>query len=90
MAAPARRTAEEKGRLGDELYERDIRPRVEAAHHGKIVAIDVDSDDYAIGDMVVTAAERLREQRPDADIWCERVGYRTLRHILGGSFRSTG
>ena len=90
MAAPARRTAEEKGRLGDELYERDIRPQVEAAHHGKIVAIDVDSGDYAIGDMVVTAAERLRERCPDADIWCLRVGYGVLRRFGGGSFRRTG
>ena len=88
MTTPVRRTAEEAGRLGDEIYERDIRPQVEETHHGKIVAIDVDSGDYAIGDMVVTAAECLRERRPEADIWAVRVGYRgyrTLGGIGGGS-----
>lgn len=45
----------------------------------------------AIGDMVVTAAKRLRERRPDAvDVWSVRVGYRTLRHFGGGSMRRTG
>ena len=42
---PTRRTAEETGRLGDEIYERDIRPKVEDTHYGKIVAINVDSGD---------------------------------------------
>ena len=40
---PARRTAEKADILGDEIYERDIKRQVEDAHHGKIVAIDVDS-----------------------------------------------
>ena len=88
-AGPARprRPREETARLGDEIYQREIRNQVEADHHGKIVAIDVDSGEYAIGDMAVTAAERLRERRPDANIWGVRVGYRGLCHFGGGSFR---
>ena len=85
MNAPKRRTAQETGRLGDEIYERDIRPKVEKTHHGKIVAIDVDSGDYAIGDVGVTTAERLLERRPDADIWCVKVGYRALRSFGAGA-----
>ena len=69
MATPTRRTAEEARRLGEAIYERDIRPQVEATHRGEYVAIDLDSGDYAIGDMVVTASKRLRERRPDADVW---------------------
>ena len=87
---PARRSAEETGRLGDEIYEKDIRSQVEETHHGKIVAIDVDSGDYAIGDTVSAASERLRERCPDADVWAVRVGYRTLHHFGGGSFRRAG
>ena len=90
MNRPIRRPREETARLGEEIYERDIRLQVEETHHGKVVAIDVDSGDYAIGDMVVTAAERLREQRPDANVWSVRVGYRTLRSFGGGSLRRTG
>ena len=88
MAAPTRRPRDEVARLGQEIYERDIRPQVEATCHGRIVAIDVDSGDYAVDDMAVTAAERLRARRPDAQVWGVRVGYRGLCHFGGGSFRS--
>ena len=61
MTTPTR-PAEETARLGDEIYDRDIRPQVEETCHGKIVAIDVDSGNYAVADTVVAAAERLRSQ----------------------------
>jgi len=37
------RPSDEIARLGDEIYERDIRARVEEDHQGEIVSIDVDS-----------------------------------------------
>ena len=89
MATPAGRPAEETARLGNEIYEKDIRPRVEAAHHGKVIAIDVDSGDYSIADTASVAARRLRERRPDAGVWLMRVGYKTLRHFGGNSLRRT-
>ena len=85
MTMPTGRTAEETGRLGDEIYERDIRRLVEAEHHGEFVAIDVDSGDYAIAGSVLAAAERLRERRPNADGWLVRVGHPTLRTFGGSS-----
>ena len=81
------RSVEETGRLGNEIYERDIRPRVEDKYHGKMVAIDVDSGDYAIDEEAMDAAERLRERRPGADIWCLRIGYGVLRHFGARSLR---
>ena len=88
--APPSRPAEETARLGDEIYERDIRRQVEADHHGEVVAIDVDSASWAIGDSDVTATDNLWAQRPDAyDIWCVRVGYRALYSLGGGSLRSS-
>ena len=85
-----RRSPEEAGRIGDAIYEREIRPLVETAHHGKIVSIDVDSGDYAVGDSVIAATDRLREQHPDADIWSIRIGYGVLRQFGGGSLRRSG
>ena len=88
---PTRRPAEETARLGDEIYERDIRPQVEATHHGAIVAIDVDSGSWAIADSVLGAAERLRAKRPDAtDVWSVRVGYRALYSFGRSSVRRAG
>ena len=88
---PPRRPREETARLGDEIYERDIRPQVEADHHGDYVAIDVDSGSWAISDDLRTAAKRLRTQRPGAiDVWLLRVGYRALHHFGGRPIRSAG
>ena len=81
---------EETARLGDEIYERDIRQRVEADHHGEVVAIDVGSGDYAIADTALAAADALRERRPALDIWVVRVGYPALRTFGGSSLHRTG
>ena len=91
MEVPApTRPKEETARLGKEIYERDIRPQVEPDHRGRVVAIDVDSGEYAIADTASVAAKRLRAQRPDAGVWLMRVGYRTLRHFGGSSLRGAG
>ena len=87
-AMPPRRPSEETARLGDEIYERDIRRQVEADYRGEVVAIDVDSGSWAIGDNVIAARDRLRTQRPDAiDVWLLRVGYRALHHFGGRPLR---
>ena len=86
-----RRQREETARLGKEIYERDIRRQVEADHHGEIVAIDVDSGNWAVADGEVAAVDRLRAMRPSAvNVLCERVGYRALRSFGAGSLRRAG
>ena len=82
------RPRDEIARLGDEIYERDIRPQVETDHYGEVVAIDVDSGRWAIGDNVIIATDYLRAQCPDAiDVWLLRVGYRALYHFGGRPLR---
>ena len=90
MTIPTHRTVEETASLGDQIYERDIRPHVEPEHVGEVIAIDVDSGDYALADSASAAAKRLREGRPDAQVWLMRVGYETLRSFGGGSRRRAG
>ena len=86
-----RHPREETVRLGKEIYERDIRPQVEAGHHGHIVAIDVDSGGWAVADSEIVAVDRLREVHPGAvNVLCERVGYRALRSFGAGSVRRSG
>ena len=86
-----RRPCEETARLGKELYERDIRGLVEVGHHGQIVAIDVDSGDWAVADGETAAVDRLRDLHPGAvNVLCERVGYRALRSFGTGSVRRPG
>ena len=88
--ARQRRPREEAIRLGKEIYERDIRQKVEEAHHGEIISIDVESGDWAIGDSVIAATDSLWAQRPDAvDIYSLRMGYGVLRHFGGRPLRRT-
>ena len=83
-----RRHREEAIRLGKEIYERDIRQKVEDSHHGEIISIDVESGDWAIGDSVIAATDSLWAQRPEAvDIYSLRIGYGVLRHFGGRPLR---
>ena len=84
------RPKEEIARLGKDIYERSIRQRVEADHHGEIISIDVDSGSWAVGEDVIAARDRLRMQCPEAiNVLFERIGYRALASIGGGSLRRT-
>ena len=66
----------ETGRLGEEIYERDIRPLIEEAHVGEYVAIDVDSGNWALADDLLAAAAKLRAADPEAaNVWLIWVGY---------------
>lgn len=74
-------TAEEVARLGDEIYERDIRPLVEAGNEGKVVAIDVRTGAYELADDVLTSGIRLRERLPEAEIWFVRIGHPAVHRL---------
>jgi hypothetical protein len=74
-------SAEETARRGDETYDRQIRAVVEAGNFGKIVAIDVETGAYALGETALDASRRLRLQQPSAEIWFVRIGSAALHHI---------
>ena len=83
------RSTEEVARLGREIYERDIRRHVEAQHHGDIVAIDVDSGNWAIASDLLEAVDLLQAQHPGAvNLLCEKVGHRALTRFGFGPLRS--
>jgi hypothetical protein len=73
----------EFARRGDEIYNRDIRPQVEAGNKGKFVAIDIESGAWEMDADDYTATERLLNRLPDAQIWLVRVGHRAAYRIGG-------
>lgn len=90
-AMPSHRARQDTARLGNEVYERDIRSQVEAEHYGEIVAIDVAGGEWAIGKSLGAAVQLLRVQHPDAhDVWSVRVGQRLLYSFGAISLRKTG
>jgi hypothetical protein len=41
-----------------------------------MVAIDIDSSDFAVADDALVATDLLLARRPKAKIWLEQIGYR--------------
>jgi len=90
MSGPKPRySAEETARRGDEIYDSHVRAQLEAEHRGKVVAIDVDTGAYALGETAVAASAQLLAEHPDAQVWLARVGHRAL-HRIGSSARQEG
>lgn len=59
---------------GQEVYE-EIKDQLEPDHHGEIVAIEVESGEYFLGDSVVAAAKKGRAKHPDKLFFFVKIGY---------------
>ena len=67
-------TTEEIARRGQELYEQNVRRRVEPEHDGRFLVVDVESGDYEVAEDDLTASDRMLARRPDAMLYGLRVG----------------
>jgi hypothetical protein len=74
---------------GDELYETKIRSQIEEGNDGKIVAIDIETEDFEVDASEINACDRLEARHPDAQIWIIRVGSRHVRRFGGRMKRSS-
>jgi len=82
-----RYSKEEIARRGQDLYESDIRQQIEAGNEGKIVAIDIETGEFEVGDTVMAATDSLFERQPDAQPWTLRVGYTAVYHFGSRSLK---
>jgi hypothetical protein len=76
-------TTEQIGRRGQEIYERDIRPKVMPQHKGKFLVLDIETGQYEIDADDSQAEERLKARVPGAVMCGVRIGY-TSAYTLGG------
>jgi hypothetical protein len=76
-----RYSKEEFARRGDEIYERDICPLVEAGNAGKFVVIDIETGAYELDTDELIASDRLLARYPDAQVWLRRVGSHYVRRF---------
>jgi hypothetical protein len=76
-----RYSKKEFARRGDEIYERDIRPTLEAGNEGKFVVIDIETGAYEIDADELAASDRLLARYPNAQIWLIRIGSRYARRF---------
>lgn len=83
-----RYSKEEFARRGDEIYEREVLPRLAAEDEGKFVLIDIETGDYELDRDEIAASDRLFARRPEAQIWFRQVGSRYARRF-GPRFKTT-
>ena len=82
-----RYSKEELAQRGQELYESGIRQQVEASNEGKIVAIDIETGEFEVGEIVMAATDRLFACIPDAQPWTIRIGHRAVYHFGSRSLK---
>lgn len=82
-----RYSKEEHAQRGTAMYDQRVRLQVEAGNRGKVVALDVDTGDFELAEDTLVASQRLMARRPDAQIWCVRIGYPAV-HRFGSRVRA--
>lgn len=88
MATVPRYSRDEVARRGDEIYEREVLPRLGAQDEGKFALIDVETGDYEVDSDEIAASDRLLARRPDAQVWIRQVGSRYARRF-GPRFKTS-
>ena len=79
--------ADEQMLKAREIYMRIIIPTLQEENSEKIVAIDVDSEDFEIGDDLIQIVRALRVRRPHATVCGFRLGGGAIDRIGGSSLR---
>ena len=81
----ARFNGDEIASRGEALYEQRIRQQVELEENiGKLLAIDIETGAYAIGDDPVAISRKLLKLHPGAATWTRRIGYDAV-YAVGGT-----
>jgi hypothetical protein len=69
------------------IYRTKLKPKLEGKYKGRIVAIDVESEDYFVGKTVLEAIEKGRKKHPGKLFYAVRIGYPAV-HSLRRSWPS--
>jgi hypothetical protein len=81
-------SGEEIARRGKECYA-SLREKVEVdGNIGKLIAIDLKTRDYEIGEDLLAISHRLKARRPNAELWAERIGFNAV-YTVGGTLTRT-
>lgn len=74
---------EEFARWGNEIYDREVLPRLSAEDAGKFVAIDIETGAFECDEDEIVASNRLLARNPEAQIWFRSVGSPHTRRCRG-------
>ena len=71
---------------GREIYETQLRDKLEPEHFGKYLVIDIETGQYEIDEDHLTAVHRLIANKSDGKRFGMRIGYRTIGRFGGRRF----
>ena len=74
-------TAQEIARRGEEIYEREFKDKLEPAHIGKFLVIDIDTGDSEMDSDEVAAFQRAMARNPDGRRYLKRIGFSAAHHL---------
>jgi hypothetical protein len=81
-------SGEEITRQGKALYKR-LRTQIETEENlGKLIAVNVETGDYEIGDDLIVLSRHLQAKQSDAPIWAGRIGFNAV-YLIGGTLIRT-
>jgi hypothetical protein len=72
---------EEFADRGRGWYETQIRSQVDPKCRGQIVAIDVETGEFELGQNTLSAAKLLLSRLPEAQMWFVRVGHVAVHRV---------
>lgn len=74
MSTSPRYSKEEFARRGNDIYEREVQPRLSPEDAGKFVAIDIETGAFECDADEIVASNRLLARNPEAQIWFRLIG----------------
>jgi hypothetical protein len=68
-------------RLGQQIFDEQIKPTLRPEDHGKYIAIDVDTGAYEIDASELAAGNRIHTRRTGARVFMMRAGYKGVERF---------
>lgn len=62
-------------RRGEEIYQNELREKLEKEYLGKFVAIEINSKNYFLGETQIEATEKARKKFPDKVTYLIKIGF---------------
>jgi len=75
-------TLKDRIKKANQIYDDQLRNKLERHHQGKIVAIEIDSGDYFLGRNEIEAYDEGTKKYPEKTFVYKRVGYKAT-HFVG-------
>lgn len=66
---------------GEQIYQQQLREKVESEHRGKFMSIDIETGAYEINADEVASSMTLLEKHPETVLYCVRIGSPAAHHI---------